>query len=80
MEYTWPMKTKVNLAVFYAGGQSALALKIGVSRQATNRWDRSGNIPPERIIDVCRAGGWQVVPHEIRPDIYPNPGDGLPPG
>ncbi|ACI38640.1 hypothetical protein ECEC1846_1140 [Escherichia coli EC1846] len=23
---------------------------------------------------------WEVTPHEIRPDIYPNPTDGLPVG
>ncbi|ENE14571.1 hypothetical protein ECP03047993_1333 [Escherichia coli P0304799.3] len=23
---------------------------------------------------------WEVTPHEIRPDIYPNPTDGLPCG
>ncbi|MBL2607392.1 Cro/Cl family transcriptional regulator, partial [Klebsiella pneumoniae] len=21
---------------------------------------------------------WQVTPHELRPDLYPNPTDGLP--
>ncbi|MCV5295753.1 hypothetical protein OFC42_28600, partial [Escherichia coli] len=23
-------------------------------------------------------GNWSVTPHELRPDIYPNPNDGLP--
>lgn len=36
-------------------------------------------ISAERVIAICKVTGWAVTPHEVRPDIYPNPGDGIPP-
>lgn len=34
--------------------------------------------PAERVIPVACATNWQITPHELRPDIYPHPQDGLP--
>ncbi|EFI6576895.1 helix-turn-helix domain-containing protein, partial [Escherichia coli] len=35
-------------------------------------------VPSERVLQLCELGNWSVTPHELRPDIYPNPNDGLP--
>ncbi|UDL04002.1 helix-turn-helix domain-containing protein [Marinobacter sp. CA1] len=37
-------------------------------------------ISPKRVLAICEGSRWQVTPHELRPDIYPNPTDGLPAG
>lgn len=54
---------------------------FGLSEPGAKHW-RNGirNVPPERVIEVCAATSWEVTPHEVRPDIYPNPWDGLPIG
>ncbi|MDO9227148.1 MAG: YdaS family helix-turn-helix protein [Pseudomonadota bacterium] len=56
--------------------RAALARMAGVTKQAAGNWDR---IPAARVLSVSRATGWQVTPHALRPDIYPNPTDALPP-
>ncbi|EJD7033612.1 helix-turn-helix domain-containing protein [Enterobacter hormaechei] len=33
-------------------------------------------IPAERVLPIYGVTG--VTPHELRPDLYPNPTDGLP--
>lgn len=47
-----------------------------MTKQAAGGWKR---IPADRVLAVARATHWQVTPHALRPDIYPNPTDGLPP-
>lgn len=56
--------------------RAALARLAGVTKQAVSGWRR---IPADRVLAVSRATKWQVTPHAMRPDIYPNPTDGLPP-
>ncbi|EMP2222809.1 TPA: helix-turn-helix domain-containing protein [Enterobacter hormaechei subsp. steigerwaltii] len=35
-----------------------------------------GRVPQNRVLSIYYATG--VTPHELRPDLYPNPTDGLP--
>jgi DNA-binding transcriptional regulator YdaS (Cro superfamily) len=49
-----------------AGGISALARSLGVSRQAVFQWNR---VPAERVLAVETYTG--VPRYELRPDIYP---------
>lgn len=35
-------------------------------------------ISAPRALQIGAATGWSVTPHELRPDIYPNPTDGVP--
>ncbi len=35
--------------------------------------------PPVYVIPICRAFNWEITPHSLRSDLYPNPWDGLPP-
>lgn len=58
-----------------AGGVVALSKKLGLSRGAVSQWSC---VPAERVIEVCRAIGWTKTPHQLRPDIYPNPADAIP--
>ncbi len=42
---------------------------------AVSLWRKNG-VPSSRVIQIYKATG--VTPHELRPDLYPNPTDGLP--
>lgn len=35
--------------------------------------------PAETVIPICETVGWRMTPHDLRPDLYPNDGDGIPP-
>lgn len=48
-----------------AGGQSALAEKLGISYQSIQQWRR---IPAERVVDIERVTG--IPRRELRPDLY----------
>lgn len=48
------------------GGMSALAEKIGITRQGLYQWKR---IPAERVIALESITG--IPRHELRPDLYP---------
>ena len=57
--------------------QAALAQLIGITPQAVSKWQ--GKVPDgQTALKVAAATGWEVTPHELRPDIYPLPIDGLP--
>ncbi|MEC5517497.1 YdaS family helix-turn-helix protein [Enterobacter hormaechei] len=67
--------TGIELAIFRSGSASTLGALIGVSKMAVSLWRRKG-IPAERVLPIYVVTG--VTPHELRPDLYPNPTDGLP--
>ncbi len=56
----------VSRAAEKAGGISALARSLGVSRQAVFQWKR---IPAERVLAIEVHTG--VPRYELRPDLYP---------
>ncbi len=58
-------------------GLQALAKSVGVTYQAIRKYERQG-VSAERVIPIASATGWRITPHALRPDLYPNPGDGLP--
>lgn len=61
----------ISKAVWHAGGQSALARKLGLKPQAVQRWCKAGKVPAERVLDVERVIEAKVTRHELRPDLYP---------
>lgn len=73
---TTPLEESIEIC----GGQTALARAIGVRQGNIWSWiNRFGNkVPPESVLSVSAATEWRVTPHELRPDIYPHPHDGLP--
>ncbi|MDQ5385540.1 YdaS family helix-turn-helix protein [Klebsiella quasipneumoniae subsp. similipneumoniae] len=48
------------------------------STQSVANWVINDQVPSERVLQLCELGEWIVTPHQLRPDIYPNPNDGLP--
>jgi DNA-binding transcriptional regulator YdaS (Cro superfamily) len=52
-------------AIQKAGGMSALAIELGISRQAISQWDE---VPPLQVLAVEKASG--VPRYELRPDIF----------
>jgi hypothetical protein len=52
-------------AIDKAGGPSAFAKRLGISRQALWKWKR---VPADRIIQIERLTG--VPREELRPDLY----------
>lgn len=67
----------LNKAINAAGSARALALKLGVSPMTVSYWQNrsAGVVPAERVLSIFQATG--VTPHELRPDIYPSPTDGI---
>jgi DNA-binding transcriptional regulator YdaS (Cro superfamily) len=45
--------------------------------QTVNGWFKN-KIPGELVLKVSEVLEFKVTPHELRPDLYPNPTDGLP--
>lgn len=67
-------------AVDAAGGPSSVARGFGVSVQAVYQWLAGERpFPDGRVLRLSELGRWQVSPHTLNPDLYPNPTDGLPP-
>ncbi len=56
-------------AVAAAGGQTALANRIGSTQGHISKWLERDYVPPEFVLTIERATG--VSRHELRPDIYP---------
>jgi DNA-binding transcriptional regulator YdaS (Cro superfamily) len=71
--------TGLEKSIEVAGGLSSLAALLGTTVQVVSNWRSRGVVPVERVIDVARCTGFQVTPHDLRPDIYPNATDGVPP-
>lgn len=69
----------VRKCVEYAGNMTVLAKHIGVTPVAVKKWVDSGEIPSNRVIQLCQSVDWVVTPYQIRPDLYPYPDDAVPP-
>lgn len=61
----------ISRAAALAGGQSALARKLGCTPQAVSKMCATGKVPAERVIPVEEAVDGQVTRSELRPDLYP---------
>jgi len=59
--------------------QRELAASVGCTQGMVHQWV-SGlrRIAADRVLIICRATDWNITPHELRPDVYSNPTDGLP--
>lgn len=66
-------------AIDACGGMAALAKAVDVkSAQVVWNWKSRGSVPAEMVIAICEAVAWEVTPHMLRPDLYPNADDALP--
>lgn len=62
--------TPIQRAVEIAGGQTALADKIGVKQQRVWKWLTSGRAAPDCCIAIEEAIEGQVTRYELRPDVF----------
>ncbi|EAB8633248.1 helix-turn-helix domain-containing protein [Salmonella enterica subsp. enterica] len=61
--------------------QSCLATLAGCSQSMISLVTTGrSQLSPEKVLRIAEATNFEVTPHELRPDIYPNPTDGLPVG
>lgn len=78
-------------AVDLAGGQAQLARGIReripgskISQPHVYKWLNSPNpdqMPPaDMVLPIADFLEYRMTPHNLRPDLYPNPSDALPPG
>ena len=63
----------IDKAINKAGTASRLAELLTVSPMTVSHWR---NRYEDRVLPIFTVTG--VTPHELRPDLYPNPTDGLP--
>ena len=63
--------SQVDEIIELAGGQTALALRIGVSVPAINKWSKSGIIPIKRVPAIVAMMNGKYTHADIRPDIFP---------
>ncbi|EDJ4782430.1 Cro/Cl family transcriptional regulator [Salmonella enterica] len=71
------MKVTVQRKILSVCSQAGLGRRLGRRAQTVNGWFKN-KVPGELVVRVARAIDWKVTPHELRPDLYPNPTDGLP--
>lgn len=83
-------RTSIEKAVELVGGQKAMADAINkqfppeadVNLKQSHVWKwlntTQDGVSEKFVIPMSSATGWKVTPHELRPDIYPHPEDGLP--
>ena len=60
-------------AVSLAGGQTALARRIGKKQPTVAQWLRRGRVSPTSCIAIETALGGQVTRYELRPDVFGQP-------
>ena len=66
-------------AVSVVGSQTGLARKCGVIQQHVWNWiNRDNRVPAEFALKVAEATDFEVRPHDLRPDLYPNTDDCVP--
>ncbi len=82
-------KETLQKAVDLAGGQTRLAAGVRARMPAGSKvsqvhvWGwlndlKSACPPAEYVLAICGVIEWKITPHELRPDLYPHPSDGLP--
>lgn len=81
-------KESLSKAIVMAGGQAQLARAIkdripGSKIGQVTVWgwvnEAKMEVPPaDVVLPICGALDWKMTPHELRPDLYPNPTDAMP--
>ncbi|HDR2471501.1 TPA: helix-turn-helix domain-containing protein [Enterobacter soli] len=71
------MKISIQKKLLNICSQAELGRRMKRRAQTVNGWFKN-KIPGELVLKVSKVVDWQVTPHELRPDLYPNPTDGLP--
>jgi hypothetical protein len=65
-------------AIMLAGGAAQVAQLRGLSSGwAVRKWTKDG-LPLEHVLWLAELTGWRITPHQLAPQAYPHPEDGLP--
>ncbi|WP_083764724.1 transcriptional regulator [Sodalis glossinidius] len=72
------MNKQLQIKILAIMSQSELGRRLGKRPQTISGWFKK-RVPAEEVLPACNALNWKITPHELRPDKYPNPTDGLPP-
>lgn len=71
-------RTPVAAAIAHLGGASAVAKARGLKTAwAAAKWIKNG-LPAEHVLWIAEQTSWEFTPHQLAPDLYPHPEDGLP--
>jgi hypothetical protein len=60
-------------------GSEAKAARLLGYQTAWGLAKHKGRVPYSKVLKFCELAQWTKTPHQLRPDIYPHPSDGLPP-
>ncbi|EPK9490729.1 YdaS family helix-turn-helix protein [Klebsiella pneumoniae] len=73
------MKKEIKDLVARRFTQAEIGQRLNVSQQTVFKWLKK-QVPSGRVIPLCQLMGWEVTPHELRPDLHPTPISGIPEG
>ena len=60
------------------GSHAEAARRLGLKTAwGVQKWRQDG-VPHDRVIRFAALAGYVRRPHDLRPDLYPHPDDGLP--
>lgn len=66
-------------AIKSLGGPASVArLRSLKTPWSVSKWMRDG-LPAEHVIWLAEQTGWKWKPHDLAPEFYPYPEDGIPP-
>jgi hypothetical protein len=69
----------VAAAIEHLLGDSAVAKLADLKTSwAVAKWRQK--LPEKRVLWLAQQTGFKFTPHQLDPEMYPNPTDGLPPG
>lgn len=57
---------------------SVIAKVVDESPQVVNNWSARGVVPLRHAVNFCAAVNFEITPHLLFPNNYPNPDDALP--
>ncbi|MFM0151418.1 Cro/CI family transcriptional regulator [Paraburkholderia sediminicola] len=67
---------KVARAIDSLGGDSSVARLLNLTAWAVSKWRR--RLPERRVLWLAERTAWKFTPHQLSPELYPHPDDGLP--
>jgi len=70
-------ESNVTLAIRLLGGAADVARRAGLKTAwGVSKWREA--LPADRVLWLSEETGWRFSPHELAPERYPHPDDGLP--
>jgi DNA-binding transcriptional regulator YdaS (Cro superfamily) len=71
LQHKTPSRRALEAAIEWAGGQSALARKIGAKQQNVWRYLQSNRVPAEFAVLVEEKTDGEFKREQFRPDLWP---------